>query len=151
MNNTLTKEGKKAILDRLDKLTDSSPRLWGSMKVNEMLAHMNDAHKIALGMKEAIDTSNFFSHYVVFNVAVYVLPKWPQGEKTAPELDQKQNGSKARDFYTELEFLKKMMDILEEREESKFQPHPLFGKLSKKKWSDLLAKHFDHHLRQFGV
>ncbi|MFT2628492.1 DUF1569 domain-containing protein, partial [Escherichia coli] len=69
----------------------------------------------------------------------------------APELDQRQNGTKARDFYTELEFLRKMMDIFEERDESKFHPHPLFGKLTKKQWSDLLSKHFDHHLRQFGV
>jgi hypothetical protein len=151
MNNTLTKEGKQEILNRLDKLTETTERKWGSMLVNQMLAHMNDAHKIALGMKESKDTSSFFSNKIMFPVAVYVLPQWPKGEKTAPELDQKQLGTKARDFYTELEFLKKMMDIFEEREESKIHPHPMFGTLTKKQWADLLKKHFDHHLRQFGV
>lgn len=151
MKNTLTPEGKRAILDRLEKLAPDTPARWGSMKVNQMLAHMNDAHKIALGMKSAEDKSNFYTHNIMFPVAVYLLPSWPKGEKTAPELDQKQAGSKAKDFYTELEFLYKMMDILEEREESKLQPHPMFGRLSKKQWSDLLYKHFDHHLRQFGV
>jgi hypothetical protein len=66
-------------------------------------------------------------------------------------LDQHQQGSTARDFYTELEFLLKMMDVFNEREETKFKPHPMFGNLSKKQWRDLLVKHLNHHLRQFGV
>jgi len=151
MENILTPTGKKEILSRLDRLTENSPRKWGKMKVNEMLAHMNDAIKISLGMKPAIDKSNFFSRNVTFNVGVYVLPVWPHGERTAPELDQQVQGSKARDFYTEQEFVKKMLDIFEEREESKIHPHPMFGQLSKKQWADLLYKHFQHHLRQFGV
>ena len=151
MKNILTKEGKEEILSRLDKLTEDTPARWGSMKVNQMLAHMNDAMKISLGMKSSIDTSSFYSHYIMLPVGVYILPFWPKGEATAPELNQKENGTKARDFYTELEFAKKMLDIFEEREESKFHPHPMFGKLSKKQWADLLKKHFQHHLRQFGV
>lgn len=151
MKNILSQEGKSEILARLDKLTEDSPRRWGSMKVNEMLAHMNDAMKISLGMKPAVDKSNFFSRNVTFNMGVYVLPFWPKGQWTAPELDQKEKGTKARDFYTEIEFTKKMLDIFEEREESKFHPHPMFGQLSKKQWADLLYKHFLHHLKQFGV
>ena len=111
---------------------------------------MNDAIKISLGMKPAVDTSTFYSRYVMLPAAL-VLPFWPKGEATAPELDQKNEGSKARDFYTELEFAKKMLDVFEEREASKFQPHPLFGPLTKKQWADLLQKHFQHHLRQFAV
>ena len=151
MNNILTKEGKKEVLDRLDKLTETSPRKWGSMKVNEMLAHMNDALKISLGMKPTIVKSNFYNRHILFPIGVYLVPFWPKGEATAPELDQKVLGTKARDFYTEMEFAKKMIDIFEEREGSKLHPHPLFGKLSKKQWADLLKRHFDHHLRQFGV
>lgn len=30
-------------------------------------------------------------------------------------------------------------------------PHPFFGKLTNADWGLLLWKHFDHHLRQFGV
>jgi hypothetical protein len=151
MNSILTLPGKQEVLARLDKLTESTPRKWGKMKVNEMLAHMNDAIKISLGMKPAIDKSNLFSRYVTFPVGVYVLPCWPRGQPTAPELDQRQEGTSARDFYTESEFTKKMLDIFEEREESKLHPHPLFGALTKKQWACLLKKHFDHHFRQFGV
>ena len=151
MKNILTAEGKQEIITRLDKLTEHTPRRWGTMKVNQMLAHMNDAIKISLSMKPAVDKSTFFSRNVTFNVGVYLLPVWPKGEATAPELNQNVQGTKARDFYTELEFTKKMLDIFEERDESKLHPHPMFGKLTKKQWADLLYKHFQHHLRQFGV
>jgi hypothetical protein len=44
-----------------------------------------------------------------------------------------------------------MIDIFNEREETKMKPHPVFGKLSKKQWRDLFNTHFDHHFRQFGI
>jgi hypothetical protein len=151
MSNTINEGTKIGLADRLNKLTPDAKGRWGKMSVTQMLTHMNDAFRIALGMKPAIDKSNFFSRYVTFNVGVYVLPIWPKGEVTAPELDQNQQGSPARDFYTELEFLLKMMDVFNEREGTKFKPHPMFGQLSKKQWRDLLVKHLNHHLRQFGV
>ncbi len=116
-----------------------------------MLTHMNDALRISMGMKEAVDKSNFFWNRIAFPVAVYLLPGFPKNADTASELNQLKDGSKPRDFYTEAEFAKKMLDIFNEREEGKLKPHPMFGKLSKQQWADLLVKHFDHHLKQFGV
>ena len=96
---------------RIDKLTPQSAGLWGSMNVSQMLAHMNDAFRISLGMKPVVDKSNFFNRYILFPIGIYLVPVWPKGEKTAPELDQQQLGTPPRDFYTEAEFLKKMMDV----------------------------------------
>lgn len=151
MASSIDNETLKDISARLNKLKPDTPALWGSMNVTQMLAHMNDAFRLAMGMKEARNTSNFFTNKIMFPVAVYVLPSWPKGSATAPELIQGQLGTPARDFYTELEFVKKMMDVFNEREEGKLKPHPMFGQLSKKQWCDLLVKHFYHHLHQFGV
>lgn len=151
MASNINNETLKDINARLDKLKPDTPALWGSMNVTQMLAHMNDAFRLAMGMKEARNTSNFFTNKIMFPVAVYVLPFWPKGSATAPELIQGQLGTPARDFYTELEFVKKMMDVFNEREDGKLKPHPMFGQLNKKQWRDLLVKHFNHHLRQFGV
>jgi hypothetical protein len=30
-------------------------------------------------------------------------------------------------------------------------PHPFFGRLSLEQWAELMYKHIDHHLRQFGA
>ena len=151
MADTIEGSVKEGLTARINKLTPTTEKHWGSMDVTQMLTHMNDAFRIALGMKPAIDKSNFFTHYVMFPAAVYVLPSWPKGEATAPELDQQREGSKPRDFYTELEFLLKMIDVFNERENTKLKPHPMFGKLTKKQWADLLVKHLNHHLNQFGV
>jgi hypothetical protein len=116
-----------------------------------MLSHLNDAFRISLGIKAAEDKSNLFTHYIKFPVAVYILPSWPKQTPTANEMDPLTDGSKPRDFYTEAEFLKKMIDIFNEREPGKIKPHPMFGKLNKKQWRDLFVKHLNHHLKQFGV
>ena len=151
MADTIDGEVKISLTERINRLTPETKRLWGKMDVTQMLTHMNDAFRIALGMKPAVDTSNFFTHNITFPVAVYILPFWPKGEATANELDQQKQGSKPREFYTELEFLLKMMDVFNEREPQKLKPHPMFGKLNKTQWRDLLVKHLNHHLRQFGV
>ncbi len=151
MTQIFSKEYLNVVNNRLNQLSPATKSKWGRMNVVQMLTHMNDAFRIALGMKSAVDCSDFFSRNIVFNVAVYVLPVWPRGNATPIEMNMDIGGSKPRDFYTELEFLKKMMEVFNEREEQKFKPHPMFGSLSKKQWKDLLIKHLEHHLKQFGV
>lgn len=150
-SNTISGKELSDITTRLDKLSPETKPNWGNMSVTQMLTHMNDAFKISLGMKDAVDRSNFFTNKIMFPAAVYVIPSWPKGSATAAELDQTKLGTKPRDFYTEHEFLKKMIDVFNEREEAKLKPHPMFGKLSKKQWRDLFLKHLDHHFKQFGV
>jgi hypothetical protein len=151
MKSILHQTTRAEISNRLKSLNENSTPLWGKMNVSEMLAHMNDAMRLALGMKEAVDSSNFISNKIVFPIAVYLLPFWPKGNPTAPEMIASKKGTAPKDFYTELGTTLKLIDVIIEREENKLFPHHMFGKLSKKQWGDLLAKHFDHHLKQFGV
>lgn len=136
---------------RIDTLSPDSKAKWGRMNVSEMLTHMNDAIRIGLGMKPAIDQSNWFMNKVAYPVVVKMFPAFPPYLPTAPEMKQGKLGSTPRDFYTEAEFLKKMLEVFNEREGDKLKPHPLFGKLDKQQWSDLIVMHLHHHLKQFGV
>ena len=151
VNNIISEATQTQFYNRMKLLTPTKQSKWGSMTVEQMLAHMNDAFKLSLGMKESVDTSNFFWNKILFPIIVYAYPGFPKNSPTAPELNQKDKGTAARDFYTEFEFLRKMMEVFNEREESKLKHHPLFGVLNKKQWCDLLVKHLDYHLRQFGV
>lgn len=135
---------------RLESLSENDKAAWGKMNVSEMLAHLNDAVRIALGMKSCEVKANWYTRYIMFPMAVYVLPSWPKGADTAPEMQTGKLGSKPKDFYTELGTLLKLLETLEEREGSKLHAHPLFGKLNKSEWIALLKKHIDHHLKQFG-
>lgn len=141
----------ETITQRLNKLTPETKAQWGSMNVTQMLTHMNDAFRICLGMKESKDISNFFWNKVLFPVLVYGLKWFPKGADSPKEINPGIGGSKPRDFYTELEFLKKMLDVFNEREGNKLKPHPLFGTLTKTQWKDLMIVHLNHHLKQFGV
>ena len=136
---------------RIDVLEPGTKAKWGSMNATQMLTHMNDAIRIGLGMKPAVDQSNWFMNKVAYPVVVKLFPRFPPYLPTAPEMKQGSLGSTPRDFYTEAEFLKKMLEVFNEREGDKLKPHPLFGKLTKQQWADLLVMHLDHHLKQFGV
>ena len=139
------------ITERLNKLTPDTKARWGKMNVTQMLTHMNDAFRICLGMKKSKDKSNFLWNKVIFPVVIYGLGFFPKNSDAPVEINQQKEGSNPRDFYTELEFLKKMIDVFNEREGEKLKPHPLFGQLDKTQWRDLFVVHFNHHLKQFGV
>lgn len=149
--NRFTEDELVLLSERLNMLQPNSQPKWGSMSVTQMLTHLNDAFKVCLGMKEASDRSNFIWNKVLFPILVYGVAGFPKNAKAPAEISQQVAGSKPRDFYTELEFLKKMMDVFNEREENKLKPHPLFGLLNKQQWKDLMKVHLNHHLKQFGV
>lgn len=151
MQNILLPEVREQFEKRLEKLTEDTPRQWGTMNATQMLGHLNEAFRIVLGLNEAKDVSTFFSRNVMFPVAVYVLPSWPKGLKGPKEQDIIKNNIPTKDFYTEMAFLLKFSEVLSEREDGKLKPHPMFGQLSKKQWADLFTRHIDHHFKQFGI
>jgi Protein of unknown function (DUF1569) len=151
MDNILTAQGKQRVLTRMSMLHPDSQRLWGKMNVTQMLTHLSDAHRLALGMIDARDESSWYSRWLMFPVAVYVLPSWPYGMPTAASMDALREGSTPRDFYTEIGTLQKLIDVFAEREATKIKPHPMFGDISKVQWADLFTRHFNHHFKQFGV
>lgn len=144
-------EFQEQLIARLKKLQPDLKARWGSMRVEEMLAHMNDSFRIALGMKEAVVKPSFFWSVIAKNAVLSFLHSLPRNLETAPELNPRKKGTPARDFYTEQAYLEQMISVFHEREPEKLKPHPLFGSMSKKEWSRLLAIHLDHHFRQFGV
>lgn len=48
MENLYQKQTYDSVIDRLNKLTPSSQRLWGKMEVAQMLAHCKEAFKVPL-------------------------------------------------------------------------------------------------------
>lgn len=61
--------------------------------------------------------------------------------------------SDERDFLAERQRLLDLIDRLVERgpAAAASQTHAFFGKLSGEEWGELMYKHSDHHLQQFGV
>lgn len=139
---------RQAMRDRVSRLTPASTPRWGTLNVAGMLAHVNDACRMATGELQVTPKWLPFRYPPLRQLIVYVLPM-PKGAPTAPELVARAG---VAEFEAERAAFMVWMDRLGNvTSGSQLVPHPAFGHLTYKEYGALIAKHTDHHLRQFGV
>ena len=137
------------LLNRVDTITSTSERKWGTMNVDEMLLHLRMQIELALGIQVPEKRPSSYLSLPFFRwIALYGLA-WPKGSPTAPEMDIRKRAITTSGFDGEKQLL--LQRLYEIQQHQSFQPHPLFGKMSKNLWGRLIWKHIDHHLRQFGI
>ncbi|MEM8994029.1 MAG: DUF1569 domain-containing protein [Acidobacteriota bacterium] len=145
MNLFIPSDRQKLII-RIESVEANSIRRWGTMTPPQALAHMGGQIACALG---ELDVKPVF--FPVFPglryLVVHVLPI-PKGVPTAPELIV----SDPADLDTERRRLIELIERAAARgADGPFESHPAFGRLSGKSWGVLMARHLDHHLRQFSA
>ena len=142
------RDAREAICRRMELLSADSKPQWGKFNATEMLAHLNDTMRMAMGELPCEPKATPLRRWPIKQLIVYVAP-WPQGAPTAPELISR--GSKA-DFVKEKAEFKSVAERLGQKRPTDAWPeHPAFGKLSHRAWGVLKYRHADHHLRQFGL
>ena len=150
----LIKPGAGAeITARLNKLTPHTQRLWGRMTAHQMICHLNDSQRCAMGELPVTDRSNAFSRSVMKFVALWVPMKWPKGIPTVPEIDQAAGGgTRPLDFDNDRKTLLQLLDRFSaQRRDFHFATHAIFGEMTEEEWMRWSYLHCDHHLRQFGL
>jgi hypothetical protein len=136
------------ICRRVECLTPEHKPVWGKMNAAQMLAHLNDALRMAAGDLPTAPKKTPLKRWPIKQLVVYVLP-WPKGVPTAPELLARIDGA---DLKVEQEEFRKIAGKLAAKRAADSWPeHPAFGVLTHKAWGVLGYRHADHHLRQFGV
>ena len=136
---------RQALVARLDKLAPDMPPLWGKMSAPKMLAHMTDAFRMALGdLAVKPKKIPLIGSFPFKQLVLYVLP-FPKNSPTAPEIISRQPEA----FDVERANAKSLLGQLAGN--VTYAAHPIFGPMTKNEWGALGYKHFDHHLRQFGV
>jgi hypothetical protein len=139
-----------SIVRRISALTSSDRRLWGRMSSPEMVCHLCDSFRVALGEKSASSASSFALRTIVKWVALRLPLKWPQSSATPPEVEQGRGGTPPGEFDKDrAELLSAMSRFCSKDAELKI-PHPFFGCISRQEWLRWGYLHADHHLRQFG-
>lgn len=135
-------------LARLRRLTPESERRWGTMTAPRMVAHLIDQMSHTLGDKPVAPMPGLIRNPVMKFLVLYVIP-WPKGRiKGPPEAFLTQPS----DWAADVAKLEDSVNRLAKRGPGGAWPdHPKFGPMSGKDWGVFCAKHFDHHLRQFGV
>jgi hypothetical protein len=150
MKTFLNGRDRHDVLDRLDNVRlDAQPR-WGTMSAHQMICHLSDALRSALGEKYISPSTSLFKRVILKPLALWLPVPWPHGVQTRPEMDQQQGGTRPVDFESDLEELRILFERFCTRE-GEFAPHAMFGEMSKAERMRHAYRHFDHHLRQFGA
>ncbi|HEX8695855.1 MAG TPA: DUF1569 domain-containing protein [Longimicrobium sp.] len=140
-------EARASLLARMERIPPDRAPAWGKMSAPQMLCHVSDALRSALGdLPVRSKGKKLFTHPVMRWLLIYVLP-WPKGAPTAPELLT----TGPAEWRADLAAFRELAERMAARDPGGAWPaHPLFGALSGKAWGDLTYRHLDHHLRQFG-
>ncbi len=144
------KETTTEFIGRINSLTGNEIPLWGKMNVGQMLSHCCLPYQQILS--ENTDRPPFIMRF---------LMQWFFRKSMVNDQPYKQNLPTGPTFIRTGEF-----DVSKERQRlisyveaiERLGPEGLasipslsLGKLSSVEWSNMLYKHLDHHLRQFGV
>ncbi len=152
MQNILYQKDYEEIIARIGQLRPDTKRQWGRMNVNQMICHVSDPVRGALGLRQYKDAGNIFYRTILKWLLFYVMP-FPKNSPTDIEFNQLEGtGTPVTGFGHDLQLLLQLLEKLHATPmDGSLTRHPLFGKLSAWEWGRLTANHLDHHLRQFGV
>ena len=150
MNNLFNTSDTEGILTRLEKLGPDAQRQWGKMNVNQMLAHCNASLETAMGLNSP-EKLNIFLRFIGKMLKGKYFGEKPfiKNSQTDPTYIITGNP----DFQTEKDKVMSQIRGFSNGGHAKCtqQVHVFFGPLTPEEWAIMQWKHFDHHLRQFGL
>ena len=137
------------IIARINQLQPSSQRKWGKMSVSQMLWHCNEALGTATG--DTTTKTPFILKLLAPMIKKTVLEQKPykEGLPTAKEFIIKEDKNFEEEKTKLLERINKFIANGEAKVDG--LKHSAFGKMTAYEWGFSQWKHFDHHLKQFGV
>jgi hypothetical protein len=148
MKTLFESDARAALQSRLDRLTPDAQRRFGTMSPGQMLCHLHDSLGVALGTVESKPAPFAMANPLTRWLAICVIP-WPKGKLDSPK---NQLLSSPSEFTADRDRLKQLLDEFAARgPRGEFGSHEFFGRMPGLRWGQLLHRHVDHHLNQFGV
>ena len=147
MKSVFDSQMRQSLLDRIDRVTPASQARWGKMNAEKMLTHLVQSARMATGELSVAPKKMVLRYTPLRQLVVYWLP-FPKGAPTAPELVISDPAT-LEQSRQDLRLL--LSEIAARSSRPDWPEHPAFGPLGRQGWGVLMYRHFDHHLRQFGV
>lgn len=141
-------DDRRNLFDRLGRLDASRAPRWGRLTASQMLVHLCDQMRMPFNENPSGPMPGPPRIPGVREAFLYFLP-WPKGRiEGPPEAFKSAPGTWSED----LETLKELVDqFVNSDPEGPWAIHPNWGYLSRPQWGVFCYRHFDHHLKQFGV
>jgi hypothetical protein len=141
---------RQTIEKRISALASSDQRVWGKMSAHQMVCHLCDSYRLALGEKSAAPATGFIQRTAMKWIALRAPMKWPHGIATRPEVEQGVGGTPPVDFERDRAELIVAFKRFCAESGNISVAHPYFGSMTTWEWRRWGYLHADHHLRQFG-
>jgi hypothetical protein len=143
---------RQQILQRIAALKPDARPQWGRMTAHQMVCHLTDSFRVAMGEKYASPATGLLQRFLLKWMALYVPAQWPHGVATRPEVEQGRGGTPPDDYRRDRVDLVFVIErFSDSNREFQWAFHPIFGPMSDRQWLRWGYLHADHHLRQFGV
>jgi hypothetical protein len=139
---------RQNLFDRLGRLDPTRPPLWGRLSAPQMLAHLCDQMLMPFNENPSGPLPGPPRVPIVREAFLYYLP-WPRARIGGPaEAFVSEPGTWSGD----LEKLERLVnDFVRADPKRPCALHPNWGRLTRREWGVFCYRHFDHHLKQFGV
>lgn len=151
MQNVFDAKVAQDYINRINKLTPETQRKWGKMSADQVLAHMNVAYSFIFE-PEKHKKPGFILKFILKNFVKSKIVgegSYKQNSPTSPVFKI----SDARNFEEEKKKLIGNVQKVQQLGRDAFEgkENSSFGVMTAQEWNNMLAKHLNHHLEQFGV
>ena len=148
--NIFTKEISEQVIGRINSLTPETKAKWGTMTVDQMLAHCNVSYEMALENihKRPGGFARFMLKRFIKGMVVNEKPYGKSG-RTAPAFIIADHRNFENEKTRLINYIRKCVELGENHFEGKESLS--FGKMTKTEWNNQFYKHLDHHIKQFGA
>lgn len=151
MENIFDAKVAQSYIERINQLTPETQGKWGKMTVDQVLAHMNVAYSFIFE-PEKHKKPNFFLKWMLSTFVKNKIVSEEPYKKSSPTSPVFIIANR-RNFEDEKKKLIGNIQRVQQLGRDAFdgKENINFGKMSAQEWNNLLAKHLNHHLSQFGV
>jgi hypothetical protein len=122
--------------------------LWGKLTAPEMVVHLGDQLRMALGEFSCEPVPGVWRTPVFRAAFLYIPGLWVKNQPGPPEAFV----TTPTNWDADIAMLQELLNQLVEKDPaSDWGDHPNLGTMSKNAWGIFTYGHFNHHLKQFAV
>ena len=147
MKSIFEKDTYNDVLQRINNIGENTTPEWGEMNAGQMFSHTKIPFEIVLEKRPPVGKPNFLMK-LIFKKMMYNDKLFKKNMPTPKRFQI----SSDKDFNIERQdLIESINDMYNKREKTDWPDHPMFGKFTANQTGQMMFKHLDHHLRQFGV